>query len=402
MTERGHDSNQPLLQKNDGKRNLSTRLKISLFAFLGGVAIEMRSISQTQFVYSYLKNHADINNTVSNGNTNITSEQDGNCQGNSTSTNDDYIQGLASDWTWYIQLVIYSIGLPIVIIAGPLSDRIGRKTLVVYNLVLSSISFSARTYVVYAKLNLNWFLLSCGVEGLAGSHYVFHFALCAMLADCTTSDKHRSFALTVYDTMLGIGVCCSQVATGYLIKDTNFTYPFLISTVLTMCVLILFLFAITEGNRFSKNENSTASSSKYKLICALWTNTNSLVRSRRKSLFIYFLTFGLHHFPLTANNTIRTLYTLGWPFCWSSIQIGWYGAGSHFVEYVFGILILKYSLLCMRDETITILGFVSTIACFVLFGFSTNDLMIYTGKIRLNFTMHLSIMLSCFQNNIKS
>jgi hypothetical protein len=82
-------------------------------------------------------------NTVSNGNTNITSEQDGNCQGNSTSTNDDYIQGLASDWTWYIQLVIYSIGLPIVIIAGPLSDGIGRKTLVVYNLVLSSISFSA-------------------------------------------------------------------------------------------------------------------------------------------------------------------------------------------------------------------------------------------------------------------
>ena len=402
MTERGHDSNQLLLQKNDGKRNLSTRLKISLFAFLGGVAIEMRSISQTQFAYSYLKNHADINNTMSNGNTNITSEQDGNCQGNSTSTNDDYIQGLASDWTWYIQLVIYSIGLPIVIIAGPLSDRIGRKTFVVYNLVLSSISFSARTYVVYAKLNLNWFLLSCGVEGLAGSHYVFHFALCAMLADCTTPDKHRSFALTVYDTMLGIGVCCSQVATGYLIKDTNFTYPFLISTVLTMCVLILFLFAITEGNRFSKNENSTASSSKYKLICALWTNTNSLVRSRRKSLFIYFLTFGLHHFPLTANNTIRTLYTLGWPFCWSSIQIGWYGAGSHFVEYVFGILILKYCLLCMRDETITILGFVSTIACFVLFGFSTNDLMIYTGKIRLNFTMHLSIMLSCFQNNIKS
>ena len=261
MTERGHDSNQPLLQKNDGKRNLSTRLKISLFAFLGGVAIEMRSISQTQFAYSYLKNHADINNTVSNGNTNITSEQDGNCQGNNTSTNDDYIHGLASDWTWYIQLVIHSIGLPIVIIAGPLSDRIGRKTLVVYNLVLSSISFSACTYVVYAKLNLNWFLLSCGVEGLAGSHYVFHFALCAMLADCTTPDKHRSFALTVYDTMLGIGVCCSQVATGYLIKDTNFTYPFLISTVLTMCVLILFLFAITEGNRFSKNENSTASSS---------------------------------------------------------------------------------------------------------------------------------------------
>ena len=402
MTERGHDSNQPLLQKIDGKRNLSTRLKISLFAFLGGVAIEMRSISQTQFVYSYLKNHADINNTVSNGNTNSTSEQDGNCQGNSTSTNDDYIQGLASDWTWYIQLVIYSIGLPIVIIAGPLSDCIGRKTFVVYNLVLSFISFSACTYVVYAKLNLNWFLLSCGVEGLAGSHYVFHFALCAMLADCTTPDKHRSFALTVYDTMLGIGVCCSQVATGYLIKDTNFTYPFLISTVLTMFVLILFLFAITEGNRFSKNENSTASSSKYKLICALWTNTNSLVRSRQKSLFIYFLTFGLHHFPLTANNTIRTLYTLGWPFCWSSIQIGWYGAGSHFVEYVFGIPILKYSLLCMRDETITILGFVSTIACFVLFGFSTNDLMIYTGKIRLNFTMHLSIMLSCFQNNTKS
>jgi MFS family permease len=50
------------------------------------------------------------------------------------STNDDYIQGLASDWTWYIQLVIYSIGLPIVLIAGPLSDRIGRKTLVVYTI----------------------------------------------------------------------------------------------------------------------------------------------------------------------------------------------------------------------------------------------------------------------------
>jgi hypothetical protein len=73
------------------------------------------------------------------------------------------------------------------------------------------------------------------------------------------------------------------------------------------------------------------------------------------------------------------LYELGSPFCWSSVKIGWYTAGTYFWEYIVGIFIFKALLLFFTDVKISFFGYVSYIISLVIFGFSTSDWMIYLG-----------------------
>ncbi|XP_076080674.1 proton-coupled folate transporter-like [Mytilus galloprovincialis] len=336
----------------------------------------MRSITETQFVYAYLKNRTEINNTVYETGVNK-SKDDEKCLDNTTNTGDNYIQGLATDWTWYITLVIYGIGLPVLVLIGPLSDKLGRKPIILYNLGLTVISFSIRTYIVYADLNLYWYLLTCCIEGFAGSHYAYHFACCSTLANCTKAGKQRPFAFALYESMMGLGLCISEIGTGYLIKLLGFTYPYLISNGLNIIVFISFCTFQEENIEIEKTHTFSAKTKEVYTFC---TKRESLSRSVSWKIFsITILIFFIYHFPISSFGSIRTLYTLGLPFCWSSVHIGWYAAGVDVIQYVFSVLILRCLLMVIKDETITILGFVSNIAFLVMFGMLAADWFIYTA-----------------------
>jgi len=127
---------------------------------------------------------------------------------------DDRIKGLASDWSWYMQLAEAGVALPVLIFACPLADKIGRKPLLLWNVAISFVSFVCKMVIVYRNMNLYFYVIACGILGLSGSFYTFHLANLALLADATTKDKERS--LTNFDTSLSIGTVGSQIGTWYL------------------------------------------------------------------------------------------------------------------------------------------------------------------------------------------
>ena len=381
----------PLLKreyKSTSPKRFDNQFKISLFALFYGCAMKMRDSTETQFIYAYLNAHTTNNLTIANEIINKSTLESEKCFDNTTITNNDFIQGLASNWTWYIQLVLYGIGLPVLLLLGPLSDRIGRKKLLIYNLLLTVISLGLRTYIIYSNSNLYWYLLFCGVEGLAGSHYVYHFACCAMLSDCTKTGKQRPFAFALYEAMLGVGTACSEIGTGYLIKLIGYTYPFIFSTGMMILVWLIIHCILTDLERKQTKNKDTNILSLLRELCTIYTNNQAIVSENRRQLLLYLFLFCLHHFPFSANATLRTLYVLGTPFCWNSVHIGWYGAGSYLIEYITSTFILKYALICLKDITIAVLGFISTVACFAIFGIANDDWMIYTGnsKQELNYS----------------
>jgi MFS family permease len=364
----------------DQSRWWDTRIKISIFALLYGCANQIRSTTETQFVYAYLKNNTDNNNnTYLNSSLNKTTKEDQNCIVNSTGGTDDYIQGLASDWTWYIELITYGFALLVLIVLGPLSDQIGRKPVLVYNLLFTAISFGARAYVIYADLGLNRYLSLSAIEGMAGGHYMFNLACCAVLSNCTKADGERPFMLAIYDAMLGIGMSCSQIAAGYLINLFGFTYPYLISTGLICIICLLLLWTLQETKKEKQDIKTSSFATGIFTFC---TQSSAINKDKRKYLFIYFIIFALHLFPIAANSAIKILFTLGSPFCWSSVHIGWYSAGASFGELVIGTFILRLLLVCLGVEIIAVLGNFSAVVSFVLFGLSTSGWMIYEGKLK--------------------
>ena len=368
-----------LLKNNDRSGWLDTIIKLSIFALLYGCASEIRTITETQFVYAYMKknhNDTDANNTYVMNELHGSTEKAQNCLTNSTRGTDDYIQGLAADWTWYIELITYGFAVAVLITLGPLSDNIGRKPVLVYNLLFTAISFGLRAFVVYADLGLNWYLLFCGIEGISGGTYLFNMACCTILSNCTSPNGERPFMLSVFNAMLGFGMTFSQIAVGYLIKAVGFTLPYAISTGLMFIVCLCLLCTHTESKKRSTIKTSTLATS----IFTFCTQPDAVIKDKRKLLFVYYLVFVLHVFPIASTVAIKILFTLGFPFCWSSVHIGWYYAGENFLELVLSTFILKMFLLCITLETVTIIGFITTIASFIMFGFSTSDWMIYGGK----------------------
>jgi MFS family permease len=57
------------------------------------------------------------------------------------------IKGLASDWSWYMQLAEAGVTLPVLMFAGPLADKIGRKPLLLWNVTISFVSFVCKTVI---------------------------------------------------------------------------------------------------------------------------------------------------------------------------------------------------------------------------------------------------------------
>jgi hypothetical protein len=56
------------------------------------------------------------------------------------------------------------------------------------------------------------------VNGFSGTFYTFSFTNYALMSDVTPENKQRSFLMTVFGALLGLGITCSQII---IIGPTN-------------------------------------------------------------------------------------------------------------------------------------------------------------------------------------
>ncbi|VDI66376.1 MFS transporter, PCFT/HCP family, solute carrier family 46 (folate transporter), member 1/3 [Mytilus galloprovincialis] len=368
---------------------MSTRMKVMMYALIYNCAITVTTTIEPQFTYSYIKNHYSLNDTRDETQNNST-ENFKTCDANSTSS-DDQLQQLASDWSWYMQIAEAGVSFPIVVFAGPIADKIGRKPVLMWNLVITLVSFILKTVIVYRNMNLYYYTIACGILGLAGSFYTYQITNFAILADVTSEGKDRSLMMTVYDALSAVGSVSFQIGTGYLIQLIGFTDPYIITSgmFLFLCVLV----QLTLTDSWIPPDKKT----KIKWLkipfelfsfCFKPENMSKLVNITK--FIIYFVAYCLFYFPHCVVSAIRTIFQLGSPFCWTSEHIGWYGAGSDFVMFICGTLILKTFHSCcvgLTDRVIAVFGILSCMSTYIVYGLSKNQWILYgaigTGVIRV-------------------
>ena len=373
---------QPLLAKpsETTKECMNTRVKIMLYSLIYNCALTITTTIEPQFVYSYLKNQYKNNSNIEAKN--YSKIEAKTCVQNSTSS-DDRLQELSSDWSWYMQLAEAGVALPVLMIVGPIADRIGRKPVLMWNLIITLLSFVFKTVIVYRNMNLYYYTVACGIFGLAGSFYAYQITNFAILADITTGGKDRSFMMTLYDALSAIGVVAFQIGTGYLIQLIGFTDPYLISTGLFLFMCIFVQFTLLDS---WKPPDKLAKLRIKEITLELFSfclNDHSMNKSYKLVTFVLeFLSYCLFYIPHCVVISILTLYQLGMPFCWTSEHIGWYGAGASFVSFIGGVIILKIMhTMCsgLKDEMITLLGMLSYLSTYILYGVSSTDWILYAG-----------------------
>ena len=107
--------------------------------------------------------------------------------------------------------------------------------------------------------------------------------------------------------------------------------------------------------------------------------------AKRWMFIILIFMFIMSAFANLSRMQVETLFQLGYPFCWDSVQIGWYGTLRIGMLSIGGMVMIKVFHCCTTDEYIALAGFVTTIASSVITGLATVDSMFYVGKFCLVF-----------------
>lgn len=371
------DDNTPLLG-HKRTSHLKTHVLVSVCVMIYGCSMEICGTAQPQYIYAYLQRISNDTNLQSISHQKFSKECNSSAK---TSASDEKIQGETSNWTWYISLAQAASAIPVLIFAGPIADKIGRKPLILWNITVACIAIILRTFIVYKNLSLYYYVMASGILGLSGTFYAFHLANLAILADTTGEGNERTFLVVIYDSLLGLGTICSQIVAGYLIEIVGFTYPYLISSCMMFALLILILVQLEDPWKPRENTTTLKCKDVPLQLCSIW-QARSTGKRNVKSLFSNLSVYIFIYISIIGFFVIRSIYVLGQPFCWSPEHIGWYNAAVDLSMYIVGgvlVRLLQKRHASIRDELIVLFGQISSLSCYILFGLSGTDMMLYIG-----------------------
>ncbi|CAE7858200.1 mdtL [Symbiodinium necroappetens] len=119
-------------------------------------------------------------------------------------------------FTIQIHLLFCALGMTVV---GPLSDRIGRRPVILACQLMQAIS----TVTCMCASSIGWFMAGRAIQGLAASVYV---AILASMRDCFDDAASRQRAMGAMMSVMLIGPIFAPAVGGYLASDFGWRCPF--------------------------------------------------------------------------------------------------------------------------------------------------------------------------------
>ncbi|XP_060075712.1 proton-coupled folate transporter-like [Ylistrum balloti] len=370
------DGTQTVISTNDVIIRHMNIILLSSAVIIGGV-------SKAQYIYKWVSVNTVLPDVIQGVNVSSPGNILQQCATNSSSDAENEYQRLSARMALYFTLMEKIIALPVLVLFGIYSDFIGRKPLMALGALAECAKYGMMSFFIYKDFHINYLFVCYAVSGLGGTYYSFHLANFASVADTTARGKQRSFNIALIDAVIGISGLAAQIAAGYLIKITGFVYINVMVAGLLAMLLLSVICLFKETRVKGSQANSPRSKITWNICDAIKRITGFYTHKeqRRNTPLSIFLTFAFAfifaYCVATARGDIEVLYNLNFPFCWSSVKIGYYRAVKDFVQMVIGITLIKVLHSCTSDEIISILGCISGIASMGVMAFASKEWMLY-------------------------
>nr|KAG5687827.1 hypothetical protein BaRGS_025467 [Batillaria attramentaria] len=140
-------------------------------------------------------------------------------------------------------------------------------------------------------------------------------------------DKNRALRILIIECVSIVGRGCAQLTNGYFISFAGFFYPTLSATLFFAVTLIWTYFTIQTPKNPPKKTSIGQS-----IVQPLKTMFRAIRQPRRLSAFVLCnLGMMLIVFADGGNNRTLPIYQMSPPFCWTSVEIGWFESEFTFV-----------------------------------------------------------------------
>jgi len=276
-------------------------------------------------------------------------------------------------------------GIILAFFAGPLSDRFGRKPLLIFSLfgyLILSIVFLINSFW-FEELKVEYLLFEC-LQDITGGEIVFGVGINSLMVDITTPEN-RTRRIAVLDTFFLIGFAVGLQLSGIIRNYLGWVPLFLTSSFILILNILYVLFKITErNNQEVELQKSTKTKSKeskgtvlHKLLKAPVLGFKSVWRKRpngaRVWVFVFLLTVTIQKFAEIGSQ--------GLLFMFLKLQYNAEITDVTNIAIVFGLMLITNQMCLVpllsgkfkfRDTSILILAMSTSIVGCIIFAVSDN------------------------------
>ncbi|VVT57116.1 uncharacterized protein SAPINGB_P005542 [Magnusiomyces paraingens] len=240
--------------------------------------------------------------------------------------------GLFQSYQTMISAIFGTITIPML---SSLSDRVGRKPLILWTVSCSLISLVITIACSSLQISYKYILLGAAIEGLGGSTTMISILASSYISDCV-KEKHRAPILSISEAMFYGSMALGPFLGSLFLSFFNHKIPLLfgVSVLAQFFFLVLVYFALPESRSARARRNSVThfNNARRRKSMASVGSTNNLIPSStssffsssssyssplwdavlalRDSLVLPLKAFGLPHIPRSQPRTRLNVYIL--------------------------------------------------------------------------------------------
>ncbi len=163
------------------------------------------------------------------------------------------VESLSANLLLYGQLAVRIPGMITVLIVGPLSDRFGRKIVLLLALFGNLLQGVLAFFIIWFQLHPYFFILANLFTGLGGDFTGVLAGAFSYIAD-VSSPKWRTLRIGIIEGMLALGGALGQFLSGYWLNQNNCNFLPIMGSVVACCLASLMWVILLVPESLSREE----------------------------------------------------------------------------------------------------------------------------------------------------
>ena len=304
------------------------------------------------------------------------------------STDIQYLQLLESfdlgsestKWGIYVELPAIILGFFSNVILGTLSDKFGRKVVILSVILTCSARTALLLFANILHLPKEYIFIGSAIEGATGSWMSFLGGCFAITADLA-SEENRTFRLCVNFAVVLIGGAAARFGIAHWVRCSGSTYPLIaVEGTFLLCLLSAVVFLRDISGRISTISYKRTLSDHYRRT----VNFIKYACGRTRRLKLGCLIFALFNsgMALAMESHTNTVYLLSNPFCWDlnhAVQFTLISICA--IAFLSSVTIHFFTSWGVADTELIVMSILSAISSCLLQTFASEDVMLYLGKL---------------------
>uniref|UniRef100_A0A3Q3X107 Proton-coupled folate transporter n=1 Tax=Mola mola TaxID=94237 RepID=A0A3Q3X107_MOLML len=339
--------------------------------FLAMFSVAMQAPLSTQYLWDRISEELGYNSSRTSECSNLSLNQD---------PLQKEVETLTAQWSLYISLGGFSVGLLVVPHLGSWSDLAGRRPVLILSNLGLALQAVVYLVVMYLKLPVAYLLVGRIIGGLSGEFGAVLSVCFSYVADI--SDKRsRTFRVAILEACLGISGMLASIIGGQWQHAQGYIKPFwlILATCLAAALYVcLFVRETVLPNPSAKLFTFHHYKAVWHLVSTGGSTSDKEGRFHRSKLWLYLLSFFFVAMIHAGSSLLYVLYELSSPLCWGPTLIG-YGAGALNIASLTSLLGLKILQSCLSDFWVALIGLVSSITGLLVFSVADTTELMFTG-----------------------